>query len=101
MLPIKPINAPLYVVTCISNPMRYRIRYHLYRQFEKYVANSGAILYTIEQNLRHREYRGHRRRQPAPYSCQYRIDHMAQGESAQSSDPATAVGLGICRLDRR
>ena len=56
MLPIKPVNAPLYVVTCISNPMRYRIRYHLYRQFEKYINDSGAILYTIEQNLREREY---------------------------------------------
>ena len=56
MLPIKPVNAPLYVVTCISNPVRYRIRYHLYRQFEKYINDSGAILYTIEQSFGQREY---------------------------------------------
>jgi hypothetical protein len=56
MLPIKPIDAPLYVVTCISNPVRYRIRYHLYRQFEKYIRDSGAILYTIEQNFNKRAF---------------------------------------------
>lgn len=56
MLPIKPVNAPLYVVTSITNPARYRSRYHLYRQFEKYVRDSGAILYTIEGALREREY---------------------------------------------
>ena len=43
-----PIQEPLYVVTCISNPVRYRSRYRLYRQFAKHVEDSGAILYTIE-----------------------------------------------------
>jgi hypothetical protein len=56
MLPIKPINSPLYVITCISNPVRYKVRYHLYRQFEKYINDSGAILYTIEQSFGHREF---------------------------------------------
>ena len=56
MLPIKPVNAPLYVVTCITNPARYRSRYHLYRQFEKYIRDSGAILYTIEGCLGDREF---------------------------------------------
>lgn len=55
-LPIKPVDAPLYVITSISNPKRYRQRYHLYRQFEKYVADSGAILYTIEQGFGEREF---------------------------------------------
>ena len=54
--PIQPVSAPLYVVTCISNPMRYRSRYDLYRRFEKYIENSGAILYTIEQGFGEREY---------------------------------------------
>jgi hypothetical protein len=54
--PIKPVNAPLYVVTCISNPKRFRSRYHLYRQFEKYIQDSGAILYTIEQCFGDREF---------------------------------------------
>lgn len=56
MLPIKPVNAPLYVITCISNPVRYKTRYHLYRQFEKYINDSGAILYTIEQSFGKREF---------------------------------------------
>ncbi|HVM48373.1 MAG TPA: hypothetical protein VMU04_10115 [Candidatus Acidoferrum sp.] len=38
----------LYVVTAISNPVRYRTRYELYRAFEKRVADAGAILYTVE-----------------------------------------------------
>jgi hypothetical protein len=54
--PIQPVNAPLYVVTCVSNPKRYRSRYHLYRRFEKYVADAGAILYTIEQAFGAREF---------------------------------------------
>jgi hypothetical protein len=55
-LPIEPVNAPLYVVTCISNPKRYRSRYDLYRKFEKYIEDSGAILYTIEQGFGEREF---------------------------------------------
>lgn len=38
----------LYVVTCISNPIRYRSRYLLYKDFEKRVIDAGAKLYTIE-----------------------------------------------------
>jgi hypothetical protein len=48
MLPIKPVAAPLYVVTPIVNPSRYLSRYHLYRNFEKYITDAGAILYTVE-----------------------------------------------------
>lgn len=55
-LPIQPVDAPLYVVTCISNPKRYRSRYNLYRRFEKYIADSGAILVTIEQAFGEREF---------------------------------------------
>lgn len=38
----------LYVVTCISNPVRYNTRSDLYRKFAKHVEDSGAILYTAE-----------------------------------------------------
>ncbi len=55
-LPISPVDHPLYVVTCISNSKRYRSRYHLYRRFEQYIANSGAILYTIEQSFGDRQH---------------------------------------------
>lgn len=47
-LPIQPVDAPLYVVSPIINPSRYRSRYALYREFEKYIADTGAILVTVE-----------------------------------------------------
>jgi hypothetical protein len=47
-LPIQPVDATLYVVTPIVNPCRYRSRYALYRDFEKYIIDAGAVLYTIE-----------------------------------------------------
>ena len=55
-LPIKPIDAPLYVVTPIINPSRYRSRYQLYREFEKYITDAGAVLYTVEAAYGDREY---------------------------------------------
>ena len=39
---------PLWVVTAIFNPCRYRSRIDLYRRFEKYVRDSGAGLLTVE-----------------------------------------------------
>jgi hypothetical protein len=48
MLPIQPVDAPLYVVTPIINPSRYRSRFSLYRNFERYITDTGAILYTVE-----------------------------------------------------
>lgn len=51
-----PINSPLYVVTAISNPQRFRTRYELYRAFEKRCEDAGAILYTVELALRDRHF---------------------------------------------
>ncbi len=39
---------PLYVVTVVFNPNRYKTRYNLYRDFAKHVADSGAQLLTVE-----------------------------------------------------
>ena len=47
-LPIKPVDAPLYVIAPIVNPSRYRSRYALYRDFAKYITDAGAVLYTVE-----------------------------------------------------
>jgi hypothetical protein len=47
-LPIQPVDAPLYVVTPIINPSRYHSRYALYRDFEKYMTDAGAIVITVE-----------------------------------------------------
>jgi len=41
-------NRKLYVVTCISNPVRFSTRYNLYKRFAQHVEDSGAILYTVE-----------------------------------------------------
>ena len=56
MLPIKPVDAPLYVVTPIINPQRFRSRYHLYREFSKYITDAGAKLYTVEVAYGDREF---------------------------------------------
>lgn len=56
MLPIKPVDAPLYVVTPIVNPSRYRSRYALYRDFAKYITDAGAVLYTVEAAYGEREF---------------------------------------------
>jgi hypothetical protein len=38
----------LHVISVISNPIRYRSRYDLYRNFEKHVVDAGAVLHTVE-----------------------------------------------------
>ena len=45
---IRPVPAVLDVVAVISNPVRYRSRYDLYRAFERHVIASGARLTTVE-----------------------------------------------------
>ncbi len=42
------IAHPLYVVTPIINSVRFRSRWRLWEDFQKMVAESGAILYTAE-----------------------------------------------------
>lgn len=42
------MDTTLYVVTPIFNPCRYQSRIRLYRDFEKYVADAGAKLITVE-----------------------------------------------------
>lgn len=41
-------NRKLYVVTCVSNPLRTKSRYDLYKRFAQRVEDAGAILYTVE-----------------------------------------------------
>ena len=53
---VQPISSPLHVIAVISNPSRFRTRYELFRAFEKYVTDSGAILHTVELALRDRHF---------------------------------------------
>jgi hypothetical protein len=55
-LPIQPVDAPLYVVAPVINPSRYRSRYSLYRDFQKYITDTGAILYTVEAAFGDRDF---------------------------------------------
>lgn len=40
--------SPLYVVTVVFNPRRFRSRYRLYRDFERWCRNHGVSLVTVE-----------------------------------------------------
>jgi hypothetical protein len=43
------VNRKLHVITCISNPVRYKSRYELYRKFEQYMLPNQSIeFYTVE-----------------------------------------------------
>jgi hypothetical protein len=53
---MQPMDAPLYVVAVVVNPSRYRSRYQLYREFEKYITDAGAILFTVEAAYGDREF---------------------------------------------
>ncbi len=53
---IYPIDGVLDVVTVVSNPVRYKTRYDLYKKFEKHVLDSGARLTTVELAFGNREY---------------------------------------------
>lgn len=46
---IRPIDASkLWVISVVSNPRRYRVRYHLFREFDAHVRASGANHLTVE-----------------------------------------------------
>lgn len=42
------IHDPLYVVTMVSNPVRFRSRWKLYEDFARHVEHAGAVLHTAE-----------------------------------------------------
>lgn len=39
---------PLYVITVVFNPQRFKRRWKLYTDFQQHIRNSGAILLTVE-----------------------------------------------------
>jgi len=80
---------PLHVVAVITNPCRYRSRYELYRKFEKYIRDSGAILTTVEAAY------GQRPHEVTDCTCpghvQYRTGHELWHKE-------NLINLGIQRL---
>lgn len=50
------MNNNLYVITVVSNPLRYRSRYKLYREFAERIHAAGATLITVEAAFADRPY---------------------------------------------
>lgn len=50
------IHQPLYVITVVFNPKRYRTRWALYKKFEAHVIASGGTLYTVEVAFGERDF---------------------------------------------
>lgn len=63
----------LHVVTCISNPIRFKSRYSLYADFAKRVADAGARLTTVEVAFGERPFEITDRSNP--YHVQLRTRH--------------------------
>src|SRR5580692_3370665 len=55
-IPQDNVNHPLYVISVVFNPVRFKRRWNLYRDFQAQVRNAGAILLTVEAALGDREY---------------------------------------------
>lgn len=45
------VDEPLYVITTVFNPVRFKSRYKLYQRFATYVRDSGAVLVTVEASF--------------------------------------------------
>jgi hypothetical protein len=82
--PVHPVNPhehghskhqeTLYVVACISNPIRFSSRYKLYKQFEKYIKSFDNVeLFTIEQAFGDRDFQITERANPN--HIQVRTEH--------------------------
>lgn len=55
-IPQDNVLSPLYVVSVVFNPMRFKRRWKLYRDFQRHIRESGAILVTVEAALGEREF---------------------------------------------
>ncbi len=62
------------VITMVSNPMLYDSRYKHYRRFKQHMLESGAKLFTVELQQRHREFQITQRNDP--YDLQLRTDEV-------------------------
>ncbi|MCS7026800.1 MAG: hypothetical protein NZV14_18525 [Bryobacteraceae bacterium] len=80
---------PLHVVAVISNPCRYRSRYELYRNFEKHVLQSGALLTTVEAAY------GERPHQVTSSSCATHLQLRTRHELWHKEN---LINVGIQRL---
>lgn len=54
--PKDAVDEPLHVVTCISNTVRFKSRWKLYRDFQRHMRETGAILHTVEAAFGERDW---------------------------------------------
>lgn len=82
---------PLHVVTMVSNPIRFRSRYNLYKNFEKQVKDAGANLWTVEVAFGERPFAV--TQADNPYDIQLRTDHELWHKE-------NALNIGVQHLSR-
>jgi len=84
------VDDKLHVVTMISNPVRYKSRYRLYKQFKDYMsAEQNVVLHTVEVAYGDRPFEVTDRDDPNNY--QFRT-------SCEIWHKENALNLGIARL---
>jgi hypothetical protein len=81
----------LYVVTAISNPVRFKSRYALYRDFAKYIADSGAELITVEAAFGER---------PHAVTDAFNPHHLQVRTSHELWHKENLLNLGVARLSQ-
>jgi hypothetical protein len=64
--------SPLHVIAVVSNPLRFNSRYNLYQNFAQHVAQSGAVLHTVELAYGKRPYEIHEVCKHAHHTYGYR-----------------------------
>lgn len=86
---IKPMPAPLDVIAVVSNPVRYRSRYDLFRAFEAHAIESGARLTIVEMAFGGR---------PFEITETDNARHVRVRSSAELWHKENLVNIGISRL---
>jgi hypothetical protein len=72
--PLDVVKDPLYVISVIFNPVRFKSRWKLYRDFQRHIRESGAILVTVECAFGDREFalEEHARSAPLVHSGEHK-----------------------------
>lgn len=86
-IPQDNVNHPLYVVAVVFNPVRFKRRWKLYRDFQAQVRNAGAILLTVEVAFGDREFA------LEDHAPAWKHGNAANGFSAVHSPPLHTDGI--------